>query len=202
MDPFFRNLTDLDGSNGSPGDDAISYRAVPELSSSFGADANRMAFPCQLVANLIGFGITFPHGPHYDHPLCTCTGHFNVKIELRESLAETNDSPNMTEQRLAAPAAAPPQSGRRSPAHASRRQVFPRQGNLTSHMFLHSARPHDCNLCSVKFARKHDLRRHMRTVHSESHCVRSESHPFRCGPCNRSFYRENHYRLHLAKESH
>ncbi|KAI9366842.1 hypothetical protein DFJ73DRAFT_5363 [Zopfochytrium polystomum] len=75
-------------------------------------------------------------------------------------------------------------------------RVFPRQYNLTSHMFCHTGeRPHSCELCQAMFARKHDLRRHMRTIHSESR-------PFRCGQCHHSFSQEDHYRRHLAQEGH
>ncbi|KAJ3120919.1 hypothetical protein HK100_012596 [Physocladia obscura] len=47
-------------------------------------------------------------------------------------------------------------------------KVFPRAYNLKSHSFCHSGdRPHVCNVCSAAFSRKHDLQRHVRTIHAD-----------------------------------
>ncbi|KAJ3133936.1 hypothetical protein HK100_004006 [Physocladia obscura] len=44
---------------------------------------------------------------------------------------------------------------------------FPRAYNLRSHLFCHTGeRPHKCKRCSSAFARRHDLRRHERTIHA------------------------------------
>ncbi|KAJ3124312.1 hypothetical protein HK100_011287 [Physocladia obscura] len=45
---------------------------------------------------------------------------------------------------------------------------FPRAYNLKSHMFCHSGeRPHKCTKCHSAFARRHDLQRHIRTLHGD-----------------------------------
>ncbi|KAJ3314617.1 Metallothionein expression activator [Blyttiomyces sp. JEL0837] len=59
-------------------------------------------------------------------------------------------------------------------------KVFPKMFNLKSHMKVHCAeRPFQCALCTIKFARNHDLLRHVRTIHSASR-------PQRCNSCNKS----------------
>ncbi|KAJ3096432.1 hypothetical protein HDU96_000768, partial [Phlyctochytrium bullatum] len=46
-------------------------------------------------------------------------------------------------------------------------RTFPRQYNLKSHIYCHTGeRPHGCATCGAAFARKHDLQRHLRTLHA------------------------------------
>ncbi|KAI9332886.1 hypothetical protein DFJ73DRAFT_630162 [Zopfochytrium polystomum] len=60
---------------------------------------------------------------------------------------------------------------------------FTRRYNLQSHLRCHSGeRPYCCDLCSLTFSRKHDLRRHTRSLHSVDR-------PHLCTHCNLSFAR-------------
>ncbi|KAI8846535.1 hypothetical protein BC829DRAFT_355396, partial [Chytridium lagenaria] len=69
-------------------------------------------------------------------------------------------------------------------------RVFPRQYNLKSHIFCHTGeRPHVCDHCHAAFARKHDLQRHLRTLHADDR-------PFRCGRCNQGFTRADQLARH------
>ncbi|KAJ3080866.1 hypothetical protein HDU99_007215 [Rhizoclosmatium hyalinum] len=73
-------------------------------------------------------------------------------------------------------------------------KTFPRQYNLKSHMFCHSGlRPHTCNLCEAAFARKHDLQRHVRTLHATDR-------PFKCGNCSLSFMQVEQLKRHQVQE--
>ncbi|RKP03938.1 hypothetical protein CXG81DRAFT_4636, partial [Caulochytrium protostelioides] len=54
---------------------------------------------------------------------------------------------------------------------------------LKSHMICHTTvKNHVCPLCAAAFARKHDLSRHMRALHSGRR-------PFSCPLCRRGFNR-------------
>ncbi|KAJ3388000.1 hypothetical protein HDU80_011799 [Chytriomyces hyalinus] len=73
-------------------------------------------------------------------------------------------------------------------------KTFPRQYNLKSHMFCHSGlRPHVCEMCNSAFARKHDLQRHVRTLHATDR-------PFKCGDCSQSFTQSEQLRRHQIQE--
>ncbi|KAJ3406140.1 hypothetical protein HDV05_006134 [Chytridiales sp. JEL 0842] len=73
-------------------------------------------------------------------------------------------------------------------------RTFPRQYNLTSHIYCHTGeRPHSCPHCHAAFARKHDLRRHLRTLHAEDR-------PFKCERCAQSFTNADQLRRHMAAE--
>ncbi|KAJ3416747.1 hypothetical protein HDV05_000121 [Chytridiales sp. JEL 0842] len=73
-------------------------------------------------------------------------------------------------------------------------KTFPRQYNLNSHVYCHTGeRPHVCEFCNAGFARKHDLRRHMRTLHSTER-------PFKCDRCQQSFNTEEHLKRHRTAE--
>ena len=48
--------------------------------------------------------------------------------------------------------------------------------------------------CAATFSRKHDLRRHMRSLHSEDR-------PHHCAHCNLSFARSDALKRHLASEA-
>ncbi|KAJ3039759.1 hypothetical protein HDV00_011886 [Rhizophlyctis rosea] len=75
---------------------------------------------------------------------------------------------------------------------------FTRKYNLASHIRCHSGeRPFVCPHCTqteVSFARKHDLRRHIKSLHSEMR-------PHRCTHCNLSFSRSDALKRHLAIEA-
>ncbi|RKO99558.1 hypothetical protein CXG81DRAFT_4847, partial [Caulochytrium protostelioides] len=61
---------------------------------------------------------------------------------------------------------------------------------LKSHMLCHSgARPHNCPDCEASFARKHDLQRHVRTLHTDQR-------RFKCGQCGQAFARADALRRH------
>ncbi|KAJ3247044.1 hypothetical protein HDU78_005445 [Chytriomyces hyalinus] len=73
-------------------------------------------------------------------------------------------------------------------------KTFPRQYNLKSHMFCHSGlRPHVCEMCNSAFARKHDLQRHVRTLHATDR-------PFKCTDCSQSFTQSDQLRRHQIQE--
>ncbi|KAJ3133935.1 hypothetical protein HK100_004005 [Physocladia obscura] len=60
--------------------------------------------------------------------------------------------------------------------HAKCDKSFPRAYNLKSHMFCHSGeRPHKCTSCHRAFARRHDLQRHMRTLHGAKNLGSAET---------------------------
>ncbi|KAJ3129373.1 hypothetical protein HK101_005235 [Irineochytrium annulatum] len=71
---------------------------------------------------------------------------------------------------------------------------FPRQYNLKSHIFCHTGeRPHVCAHCKAAFARKHDLQRHIRTLHANDR-------PFKCEHCSQGFQRADLLARHRALE--
>ncbi|KAJ3077086.1 hypothetical protein HDU98_008518 [Podochytrium sp. JEL0797] len=73
-------------------------------------------------------------------------------------------------------------------------KAFPRQYNLKSHMYCHSGeRPHVCQMCSSAFARKHDLQRHVRTLHAITR-------PYKCDTCNMSFQQPEQLKRHQIQE--
>ena len=87
-------------------------------------------------------------------------------------------------------------------------KLFYRHYNLKSHLVCHSSkfilmrfmirieeRPHSCHVCNASFARKHDLQRHVRTLHG---FFRS----FKCGSCSLSFVRMDSLRRHMINERH
>ncbi|TPX59302.1 hypothetical protein SpCBS45565_g07784 [Spizellomyces sp. 'palustris'] len=74
-------------------------------------------------------------------------------------------------------------------------KMFTRRYNLQSHMRCHSGeRPFVCRYCGTTFSRKHDLRRHTRSLHSEDR-------PHHCGFCSLSFARSDALKRHLASEA-
>ncbi|KAJ3098925.1 Metallothionein expression activator [Phlyctochytrium bullatum] len=73
-------------------------------------------------------------------------------------------------------------------------RVFPRKYNLRSHMACHSdERPNVCEICRAAFARKHDLSRHMRTLHNKKR-------PFACATCDQRFSRADQLIRHMLAE--
>ncbi|KAJ3057518.1 hypothetical protein HK097_004040 [Rhizophlyctis rosea] len=75
---------------------------------------------------------------------------------------------------------------------------FTRKYNLASHIRCHSGeRPFICPHCTsteISFARKHDLRRHVKSLHSEMR-------PHKCTHCSLSFSRSDALKRHLAIEA-
>ncbi|KAJ1541838.1 hypothetical protein HK405_010382, partial [Cladochytrium tenue] len=55
-------------------------------------------------------------------------------------------------------------------------------------------RPFNCPECSMTFSRKHDLRRHTRSLHSGDR-------PHLCSHCNQSFARSDALKRHLSSEA-
>ncbi|KAJ3133937.1 Metallothionein expression activator [Physocladia obscura] len=73
-------------------------------------------------------------------------------------------------------------------------KTFPRAYNLKSHTYCHSGeRPHKCGTCGSSFARKHDLQRHVRTLHATDR-------PFRCTTCGQGFGQSEQLRRHEVQE--
>ncbi|KAJ3193813.1 Metallothionein expression activator [Irineochytrium annulatum] len=73
-------------------------------------------------------------------------------------------------------------------------KTFTRRYNLQSHLRCHSGeRPFRCDFCPATFSRKHDLRRHTRSLHSEER-------PHLCMHCSLSFARSDALKRHLAAE--
>ncbi|KAI8588259.1 hypothetical protein BDZ88DRAFT_397549 [Geranomyces variabilis] len=74
-------------------------------------------------------------------------------------------------------------------------KMFTRRYNLQSHMRCHSGeRPFICKYCQASFSRKHDLRRHARSLHSEQR-------PHKCAFCNLTFARSDALKRHLTTEA-
>ncbi|KAJ3192414.1 Metallothionein expression activator, partial [Dinochytrium kinnereticum] len=74
-------------------------------------------------------------------------------------------------------------------------KTFTRRYNLQSHLRCHSGeRPFTCRFCTATFSRKHDLRRHTRSLHSEDR-------PHHCRHCNLSFARSDALKRHLSSEA-
>ncbi|KAJ3354570.1 hypothetical protein HDU83_005021 [Entophlyctis luteolus] len=70
-------------------------------------------------------------------------------------------------------------------------KVFPRAYNLKSHSYCHSGeRPHSCATCGASFSRKHDLQRHVRTLHAKEP-------PRICIPCKQSFASIEQFQRHV-----
>ncbi|KAI8994377.1 hypothetical protein BC832DRAFT_518541, partial [Gaertneriomyces semiglobifer] len=75
---------------------------------------------------------------------------------------------------------------------ASCSKLFTRRYNLQSHLRCHSGeRPFVCKWCAATFSRKHDLRRHCRSLHSEDR-------PHGCAYCSLTFARSDALKRHLA----
>ncbi|KAJ3248973.1 Metallothionein expression activator [Chytriomyces hyalinus] len=75
-------------------------------------------------------------------------------------------------------------------------KVFPRAYNLKSHSYCHSGeRPHKCNLCTATFSRKHDLQRHVRTLHAKER-------PHVCSICEQGFLNPDQLRRHIVTSGH
>ncbi|KAI8907740.1 hypothetical protein DFJ77DRAFT_513841 [Powellomyces hirtus] len=73
-------------------------------------------------------------------------------------------------------------------------KVCNRLYNLKSHVLVHSnTRPFQCEHCSMSFARRHDLQRHLRSTHQKEKS-------FICDRCGLSFTRADAYRRHLIVE--
>ena len=51
---------------------------------------------------------------------------------------------------------------------------------------------HQCPICSGKFARKHDVTQHLRTVHGNS-----EDKPYPCTQCDAAFSGKGHLTKHI-----
>ncbi|KAJ3079959.1 Metallothionein expression activator [Quaeritorhiza haematococci] len=78
--------------------------------------------------------------------------------------------------------------------HPGCERSFPRYYNLKSHMLCHSdQRPHVCTACKASFARKHDLQRHIRTLHASNR-------PFKCPKCQQGFRRATSFWRHMLEE--
>jgi hypothetical protein len=74
-------------------------------------------------------------------------------------------------------------------------KTFTRRYNLQSHLRCHSGeRPFVCKFCPASFSRKHDLRRHTRSLHSADR-------PHLCVHCNLSFARSDALKRHLDAEA-
>ncbi|KAJ3150501.1 hypothetical protein HDU86_006378 [Geranomyces michiganensis] len=74
-------------------------------------------------------------------------------------------------------------------------KTFTRRYNLQSHMRCHSGeRPFICKYCQASFSRKHDLRRHARSLHSEQR-------PHKCAFCTLTFARSDALKRHLTTEA-
>jgi uncharacterized Zn-finger protein len=68
---------------------------------------------------------------------------------------------------------------------------FSKKPNLKSHLVTHSGeRPFACRQCAMAFTRKHDLKRHLISIHSISK-------PYKCIFCPASFYRMGSVKQHL-----
>ncbi|KAJ3103364.1 Metallothionein expression activator [Phlyctochytrium planicorne] len=73
-------------------------------------------------------------------------------------------------------------------------RTFPRRYNLRSHLLCHSTeKPNVCGTCGASFARKHDLSRHMRTLHNK----RRE---FACCVCDQRFVNASQMVRHMLLE--
>jgi uncharacterized Zn-finger protein len=68
---------------------------------------------------------------------------------------------------------------------------FSKKPNLKSHLVSHSGvRPYGCQQCGMPFMRKHDLKRHLISIHSISK-------PYKCIFCPASFSRMGSIKQHL-----
>ncbi|KAI8924538.1 hypothetical protein BC831DRAFT_465235 [Entophlyctis helioformis] len=70
-------------------------------------------------------------------------------------------------------------------------KVFAKPYSLKSHLVVHmSTRPHVCEDCGHSFARRHDMLRHIRTIHGPFR-------PFKCAICSTGFSKEEALRKHV-----
>ncbi|EIN11573.1 hypothetical protein PUNSTDRAFT_124864 [Punctularia strigosozonata HHB-11173 SS5] len=71
-------------------------------------------------------------------------------------------------------------------------QTFTTRTNCEDHMRAHSnQRPFKCDDCEKAFARKHELKRHQRTIHSTER-------PYQCDICGAGYARSDQRTRHMA----
>ncbi|KAI8622337.1 hypothetical protein BC830DRAFT_1054532, partial [Chytriomyces sp. MP71] len=72
-------------------------------------------------------------------------------------------------------------------------EVFATPWQLLSHQSLHdTARPFQCSTCLLTFTRKHDMNRHIKSVHQ----VQAGEPLFACGICGQGFGRVDSLKRH------
>jgi hypothetical protein len=87
-------------------------------------------------------------------PLTPHLANKDGKIPIDQLNPKPKPSPAQTEEMHVCP-------------HPGCNKAFPRYYSLKSHLLCHSnERPHVCSACHAAFARKHDLQRHLRTLHN------------------------------------
>ncbi|KAJ3115145.1 hypothetical protein HDU96_001111 [Phlyctochytrium bullatum] len=67
---------------------------------------------------------------------------------------------------------------------------FRRRYNLSSHLYCHTGeKPQVCEVCGWGFSRRHDLKRHIKTLHNDDR-------PFSCSSCHQRFLKEDQLARH------
>ncbi|TPX69838.1 hypothetical protein SpCBS45565_g02238 [Spizellomyces sp. 'palustris'] len=73
-------------------------------------------------------------------------------------------------------------------------KTFKKAHSLKSHSKCHAPRTFTCPHCTAQFRRNHDLRRHMRSLHSND-----EGKPHACDVCGKKFARSDALRRHVKR---
>eukprot|EP00842_Homolaphlyctis_polyrhiza_P004896 jgi/Hompol1/5407/HPOL_004436-RA len=74
-------------------------------------------------------------------------------------------------------------------------KAFDRLYKLKSHYAVHESKQYPCPYCLLPFARRHDLYRHARSIHSLDR-------PFHCRQCFSGFSKQDQYMRHIAITKH
>ncbi|XJO78716.1 hypothetical protein BDV3_003114 [Batrachochytrium dendrobatidis] len=74
-------------------------------------------------------------------------------------------------------------------------KVFNRVYKLKSHQAVHEGKQYSCPFCSLPFARRHDLYRHARSIHSQNR-------KFHCRDCFSGYEKYEQYLRHLTLSKH
>ncbi|KAH6561772.1 hypothetical protein BASA62_009602 [Batrachochytrium salamandrivorans] len=74
-------------------------------------------------------------------------------------------------------------------------KAFSRIYKLKSHQAVHEGKQHPCSFCGLQFARRHDLYRHARSIHSLSR-------KFHCRDCFSGYEKLEQYLRHLTLSKH